>query len=135
MSFCAEYRIFWVKWSFWQKSILFITFSNSVKIMKKRKLWVHFYHFFELVKIYRKRKTTEYTFITFSESWKLRTSETLEFSFKPFSNSLNMKRSLSTWLFELVKGNEQSSLQYKLPLFRTEMDYLWKRYTLTYHIQ
>ena len=105
------------KWSFWRRSILFITFSNSVKMMKKRKIWVHFYHFFELVKTYRKSKTTEYTFITFSGSWKLWKRETLEFSFKPFSDSLKMKILSSNWLFKLVKVNERSSFQYKFTPF------------------
>ena len=59
---------------------------------------VHFYPFFKLVKTY----------------WK---SETMEFSFKPFSDSLNMKILSSTWLFELAKGNERSSLQYKFTPF------------------
>ena len=47
----------------------------------------------------------------------LRKSETLESSFKLFSDSLNMKILPSIWLFELVKVNEQSSLQYKFTPF------------------
>ena len=134
MGFCAEYGIF--KWNYhFDYEYIFITFSNSLKLMKKRKPRVHFSHFFELVKTYRKSETTEYTFITFSDSWELRKSETLEFSFKPFSDSLKMKIFPSTWLFKLVKGNEQSSFQCNFTPFPDWNGHLRKRYTLINHGQ
>lgn len=56
-----------------------------------------FYHFFELVKNLRKRRQGVL--------------------FTPYLDSLKMKISLSTSLFELVKVNEQTFIQYKFTLF------------------